>query len=173
MSLEKMLRNGCQQTARLMSTARTPTLYPFSKTVLTPSTPHVQNIKALRVGKGLMHHLREALPSREKQEMISKFFSRRSPDRLLPGSIVTVTSEHVPNTFTGVLLAVRRRGIDTSFTLRNIIQRTGVEMQFFVASPHLREVKMVKQPPKGRMHKAKLYYLRDCPEKMSSIAGRR
>ncbi|KAM6495550.1 Translation protein SH3-like domain containing protein [Amanita muscaria] len=140
---------------------------------LMPPPTHIENAKALRVGKGLIQHLRETLPPPNKQAMIRKFFSRRSPDCLLPGSIVTVTLEHAPNTFTGVLLGIRRRGPDSSFVLRNIVQRTGVEMQFFATSPHLKEIKVVKRPPKGRMRKAKLYYLRDSPEKMSTIAGSR
>lgn len=86
---------------------------------------------------------------------------------------MTVTLDHAPTTFTGVLLSIRRRGPDTSFILRNIIQRTGVEMQFFVNSPHLKDVKLVQKPPKGRMRRAKLFYLRDSPEQMSMIAGHR
>ncbi|KAF8633680.1 hypothetical protein AX15_001291 [Amanita polypyramis BW_CC] len=168
-----MLCNVWRQTVRLMSTASALSSYPFSKSALTPPALPIHSARTLKAGKGLMEHLRQTLPSPEKQEMIRRLFSRRSPDCLLPGSVVTITSEHAPTTFTGVLLAIRRRGPDTSFVVRNIIQRTGVEMQFFVASPHLKEVKLVKRPPSGRMRRAKLYYLRDSPEKMSAIAGSR
>jgi large subunit ribosomal protein L19 len=44
-------------------------------------------------------------------------------------------------------------------------------MQFFVNSPHLKEIKVLQKPPKGRMRRAKLYYLRDAPDKMSMLAG--
>jgi large subunit ribosomal protein L19 len=165
-----MLQNLWRSSARLMSTA---TAYPFSKSALMPPAPVIRKAKALKAGRGLMEHLRQTLPAPEKQKMIHTLFSRRSPNQLQPGSVVTVTSEHAPTTFTGVLLAIRRRGPDTSFIIRNIIQRTGVEMQFFVASPHLKDIKLVKKPPKGRMRRAKLYYLRDSPEKMSAIASSR
>ncbi|KAF8333332.1 translation protein SH3-like domain-containing protein [Amanita rubescens] len=165
-----MLQNLWRLSARLMSTA---TAYPFSKSALMPPAPVIRKPKALKAGRGLMEHLRQTLPAPEKQKMIHALFSRRSPNHLQPGSVITVTSEHAPTTFTGVLLAIRRRGPDTSFTVRNIIQRTGVEMQFFVASPHLKDIKLVKKPPKGRMRRAKLYYLRDSPEKMSAIASSR
>jgi large subunit ribosomal protein L19 len=155
-------------------TTRSMTTYPFSKTALIPTaTPAGPSLEALREGKGLMEHIRKTLPTPEKQELLHKFFSKHSPQRLLPGSIVTVTLEHAPNTFTGVLLGIRRRGPDTSFLLRNIVQRTGVEMQFFPNSPHVKDIKVLQPPPKGRMRRAKLFYLRHSPEKMSMIAGGR
>ena len=147
--------------------------YPFSKTALIPPAPLVPPPKLLRQGKGLMQYLKTSLPTVEKQTMLRNLFSKHSYMRLFPGSIVTVTLDHAPTTFTGVLLSIRRRGPDTSFILRNIIQRTGVEMQFFVNSPHLKDVKLVQKPPKGRMRRAKLFYLRDSPEQMSMIAGNR
>jgi len=148
-----------------------PQTYPFSKTAIVHPPPFVPPPNALKTGKGLMPYLLKTLPTPEKQKMLRNLFSRHSPNQLRPGSIVTVTMEHAPQTFTGVLLAIRRRGPDTSFVLRNVIQRTGVELQIFANSPHVKDIKVVRKPPKGRMRRAKLYYLRDSPEKMGVIAG--
>ncbi|KAF8592538.1 RNA-binding domain-containing protein [Ramaria rubella] len=132
---------------------------------------------SLLKGKGLMAHLYKTLPVEGTQKLLTTLFSRRHPDRLLPGSVVTVTSTHAPTTFTGVLLAIRRRGPATSFLLRNVIQRTGVEMQFFVNSPHLKDIQVIQKAGGGggkegkRMRRAKLYYLRHSPEKMSQISA--
>jgi large subunit ribosomal protein L19 len=160
---------------RLTSTATrsitSPVSYPFSKTALTPPTPIVDLNPGLLKGKGLMSHLRQSLFTPEKQAMFQTLFSRRSPKHLMPGSIISVTSEQAPTIFTGVLIAIYRRGPDTSFKVRNILQRTGVEMQFYLNSPHLKGIKLLKAPPKGRMRRAKLYYLRDSPEKMSMLAA--
>ena len=168
----------CRRATRLMSTSTTQQAasknqqpYPFSSTALTPDVHHIPPTPSLRQGKGLMEYLQQTLPTPEKREMLRRLFNRNSPARLLPGSIVTVLSEQAPTSFTGVLLAIRRRGQDTSFRVRNIIQRTGVEMQFFPNSPGLKEIKVIRKPPKGRMRRAKLFYLRDSPEKMSMIAG--
>ncbi|TFK43167.1 translation protein SH3-like domain-containing protein [Crucibulum laeve] len=175
-----MLSNLCRGATRLMSTATKTTQtkvasapYPFSKTALIKPAPYTPPPQAVREGRGLMEYLHKSLPTPEKQTLLRTMFSRHSPTRLLPGSIITVTCEHAPTSFTGVLLAIRRRGTDTSFTVRNIINRTGVEMQYFVNSPHLKDIKVVQKPPKGRMRRAKLFYLRDSPEKMSMIAGGR
>ncbi|KAF7301466.1 Mitochondrial ribosomal [Mycena indigotica] len=158
-----LFRGAC----RSMSTAA----YPFSKTALVLPDPAEAPSAALKLGKGLMPYLSTSLPTPEKQQLLRHFFSRRSRSQLQPGSIITVTLDHAPTTFTGVLLAIRRRGVDTSFVVRNIVQRTGVEMQFFANSPHLKEIKVLQRPPKGRMRRAKLYYLRDAPDKMSALAG--
>lgn len=145
--------------------------YTFSKTAVVPPPPSLAPPPRAKVGKGLMEYLHKTIPTPGKQKMLADLFSRRSPNRLVPGSVVTVTLEHAPTTFTGVLMSIRRRGIDTSFLVRNIVQRTGVEMQFFVNSPHLKDIRVVQKPPKGRMRRAKLFYLRTSPDKMSMLAA--
>ncbi|KZT26925.1 hypothetical protein NEOLEDRAFT_1155303 [Neolentinus lepideus HHB14362 ss-1] len=163
-----------------MSTAAaSATPYPFSKIafVRPASTIDQPILESLQKGKGLMPYLQSALVPSEKQQWIQTLFSKRHPDRLQPGSVVTVTTAHAPNTFSGVVLSIRRRGPDTSFVVRNVVQRTGVEMQFFVNSPHLTNIKVVKKPGDGggragrRTRRAKLFYLRHSPEKMTAIAG--
>ncbi|KDQ64822.1 hypothetical protein JAAARDRAFT_238795 [Jaapia argillacea MUCL 33604] len=169
-----MLSGLCRGLARSMSTATAP--YPFSKVAIIPPAPAAPPA-ALRQGKGLMPYLQRTLPSPEKQKLLDTLFSRRHPDRLLPGSVLTVILNHAPTTFSGVLLSIRRRGPDTSFVLRNVINRTGVEMQFFVSSPHVKEIKVVQGAGGSggkqgrRMRRAKLFYLRDSPEKMSAISA--
>ncbi|KAG6378486.1 translation protein SH3-like domain-containing protein [Boletus reticuloceps] len=162
--------------ARLLSSATALAGYPFSKTAILPSSlpiPLGQH-DALRKGKGLMTFLRQGLPEPKKREMLATLFSRRHPDRLLPGSVLTVTTEHAPGIFSGVLISVRRRGPDTSFVLRNVVQRTGVEMQFFVNSPHLKDIKVRQRAGERRVPKqrrAKLFFLRDAPDKMTEISS--
>ncbi|KAF9534402.1 translation protein SH3-like domain-containing protein [Crepidotus variabilis] len=147
--------------------------YPFSKTALVPNLtlPKDAPLEKLKLGKGLMPFLQKNLYSAGKAELMHDLFSRQSPKQLRVGSIVTVLNDQAPNTFTGVLIAIRRRGPDSSITLRNILQRTGIEMQFFPNAPGVKEVKVIRPPPKGRMRRAKLYYLRDSPDKMSMLAG--
>ena len=157
------------------STSSTTKPYPFSDVAILPPEPNAPVTPALRKGKGVMQYIYKTLPSPERQALISTLFSRRHPKKLLPGTVLTVTNEHAPTSFSGVLVSVRRRGPDTSFVLRNIVQRTGVEMQFFVNSPHLKDIKVVQRARVGkdvkRTRRAKLFYLRDSPEKMSEISA--
>lgn len=125
-----------------------------------------------------MTFLKQTILPPEKQNLLNTLFAKRHPDRIQPGSVMTVTLNHAPNIFSGVLLSVRRRGVDTSFVLRNVINRTGVEMQFFVASPHVKDIKVLSSAggstggrASRRMRRAKLFYLRDSPEKMSAISA--
>ncbi|KAG2043077.1 hypothetical protein BDR03DRAFT_1005969 [Suillus americanus] len=155
------------------------TVYPFSKAVILPLPPAIpaSQMEALRQGKGIMAYLQKSLPHPTKQKWLATWFSRRHPDRLLPGSVLSVSLEHAPTTFSGVLLSIRRRGPDTSFILRNVIQRTGVEMQFFVNSPHVKDIKILQRAGGGggkegrRQRRAKLFFLRDTPEKMTAISA--
>jgi large subunit ribosomal protein L19 len=79
--------------------------------------------------------------------------------------------EQAPTMFTGILLSIRRRGPATSFILRNVVQRTGVEMQIFPCSPLVKDIRVEKLPPKRFQLRAKLFYLREAPEKMSALAS--
>ncbi|RUS23216.1 translation protein SH3-like domain-containing protein [Endogone sp. FLAS-F59071] len=98
-------------------------------------------------------------------------FSRKNPDRVRPGSIllvenVTSLSKGTISTFMGVVIAIRRKGIDTNFTLRNIVMKVGVEQRFSLYSPMLKSIKVLQRPTKMKFRRAKLYYLRDQPEKV-------
>jgi len=43
--------------------------------------------------------------------------------------------------FTGVMIGSRRKGPASSFDLRNVVLRTGVEMRFMCSSPLIKEIK--------------------------------
>ena len=150
--------------------------YPFSN-VVTVAEPAIPPTDALRKGKGLMAHLSKALIDPEKRHMTDVLFSRRHPQRLPSGSVLTVHTNQAPYQFSGVLIAIRRKGPDTSFTLRNVVQRMGVEMQFFVNSPDLLKINVIQRAGGGggkegrRMRRAKLFYLRHSPDKMSAISA--
>ncbi|KAI0771904.1 translation protein SH3-like domain-containing protein [Trametes elegans] len=160
---------------RTMSTATQP--YPFSTVAIVPPPP-APAPAPVKAGKGLMPYLKERILSPEKLALLARF-GKRHPEPILPGSVVQVSSKYAPTTFTGVVLSVRRRGADTSVLLRNIINRTGVEMQYFVCSPHVKDIKVLMRAGKHgtegrqgpRMRRAKLFYLRDSPDKMTALSA--
>ncbi|KAI7859755.1 50S ribosomal protein L19 [Circinella umbellata] len=100
----------------------------------------------------------------------SELFSRKNAEGVRPGSVVLVETfngpgEKTTSTFMGVCIAIRRKGIDTSFTLRNIVMRVGVEQRFSLYSPLVKNVKVLQKPSELRIRRAKLFYLRDQPGK--------
>ncbi|PSR73671.1 hypothetical protein PHLCEN_2v10590 [Hermanssonia centrifuga] len=170
------LLNPLRQGARSLTTAASN--YPFSNVVKFMPPPSKQPTAPLLVGKGLMTYLQETLPTPEKLKFLATYFSKRHPERILPGCVLTVFLNHAPTSFSGVVTNIRYRGADTSFVLRNIINRTGVEMQFYVNSPHLKDIKVIQRPGGGlgaksgpTMRRAKLFYLRDSPSKMTAISA--
>ena len=156
---------------RQMST--TATAYPFSNVATVAEAP-APVTDALREGRGLMAHLHKSLVAPEKRHMVDVLFHRRNSRRLLPGSVITVHTQQAPFSFSGVLLSVRRRGPHTNFTLRNVVQKVGVEMQFFVNSPDVQKITVIQRADGKsgkRMRRAKLFYLRHSSEKMTSISA--
>jgi large subunit ribosomal protein L19 len=155
------------------TTPRPIATYIFSKEAVVSSCPSDPSA-ALRKGKGLIEHVRRELVPSEKREWLTTLFARNHPNRLLPGSVVSITQTHAPTNFTGILISLRRRGLDSSIILRNVVQRVGVEIQVFLGSPHLKEIKVLQRADgksgSKRARRAKLYYLRDAPDKMSAIS---
>ncbi|KAJ3010343.1 hypothetical protein NUW54_g2513 [Trametes sanguinea] len=129
---------------RFMSTATeaSSSAYPFSKVAVVPPPPPVPAPEPAKFGKGLMAYLPQRTLPQHKLDLLARF-GKRHPERIMPGSVLQVTTNHAPSSFTGVVLSIRRRGADTSFVLRNVINRTGVEVQFFVCSPHVKDIKVL------------------------------
>jgi large subunit ribosomal protein L19 len=72
--------------------------------------------------------------------------------------------------FEGVCIARRGNGVGASFTVRKISNGVGVERIFPLHSPMLAEIKVVRR---GRVRRAKLFYLRNVTGKAARIAERK
>lgn len=68
--------------------------------------------------------------------------------------------------FEGVCIARRGSGVSETFTVRKISNGVGVERIFPVHSPMLSEIMVVRR---GRVRRAKLYYLRNLTGKATRI----
>lgn len=72
--------------------------------------------------------------------------------------------------FEGICIARRGSGVSETFTVRKISNGVGVERIFPVHSPMLAEIKVVRR---GRVRRAKLFYLRNLTGKAARIRERR
>ncbi len=72
--------------------------------------------------------------------------------------------------FEGVCIARRNRSVNSSFTVRKISYGEGVERVFPLFSPRIAKIEVMKR---GRVRRAKLYYLRGRRGKAARIAERR
>jgi len=72
--------------------------------------------------------------------------------------------------FNGVVIARRGCGINESFAVRRIVYNEGVERTFLVHSPNVVDVKVKRR---GKVRRAKLYYLRGRLGKARKVRERR
>ena len=90
---------------------------------------------------------------------------------LLQEALHTLKSSgiEVEETATGIRVARNGGGLNESFTVRKISYGEGVERVFPIHSPNIDSIKVVRR---GKVRRAKLYYLRDRRGKSARIAER-
>ncbi len=97
------------------------------------------------------------------------------PD-LGPGDTVKVSAKVVEGdrtriqVFQGVVIKVRRGGVGASFTVRRVAYGVGVERTFPLCSPLVEKVEVVRR---GKVRRARLYYLRGLSGKAARIKEKR
>ena len=105
----------------------------------------------------------------------SKYLRTELP-RFRPGDRVAVDVRVVEGsrsriqTFEGDVIAMSGSGINRSFTVRKISEGIGVERIFPLHSPGIARIRVVR---KGKVRRAKLYYLRKLRGKAARIKERR
>jgi len=98
----------------------------------------------------------------------------RVPPR--PGDLVKVTirikegEKERSQSFQGVVIRVKRGGERTTFTVRRVSYGVGVERTFFLHSPTLEKAEVLRR---GKVRRAKLYYLRGLSARKGRIKERR
>lgn len=71
--------------------------------------------------------------------------------------------------YEGTVIAKRNGGINETITVRRIFQGVGVERVFLIHSPRIANIKIVRR---GKVRRAKLYYLRQRVGKSTRIKQR-
>ena len=68
--------------------------------------------------------------------------------------------------FEGTVIARKGSGISETFTVRRVSYGVGIERVFPIHSPNVKEVKVIRR---GKVRRAKLYYLRDSVGKAAKV----
>ena len=108
----------------------------------------------------------------EKKQMDAVLAQREIPE-FGPGDTLRIDVKVVEGTrervqaFEGVCIGRKKDGIGSSFTVRKMSYGEGVERVFPLYSPKIQEIKVVRR---GRVRRAKLYYLRGRTGKAARIA---
>ena len=110
----------------------------------------------------------------EKQQIEKVLAERQIPD-FSAGDTLKVNVKVVEGTreriqaFEGVCIARKNAGVRSSFTVRKISYGEGVERLFPLYSPRISGIEVVRR---GKVRRAKLYYLRERQGKSARIAER-
>lgn len=108
-------------------------------------------------------------------EQAEKLAAARPTPQFRPGDTVIVNvkvkegDRSRVQAYEGVCIARSGAGLNESFTVRKISYGEGVERVFPIYSPMIDSIKVVR---KGKVRRAKLYYLRDRRGKSARIAER-
>ena len=111
-----------------------------------------------------------------EQEQIAELTADRPIPDFAPGDTVRVNVKVVEGSrervqaFEGVCIARKNRGINSAFTVRKISYGEGVERIFPLYSPQIAGIEVLRR---GRVRRAKLYYLRGRTGKAARISERR
>ena len=79
-------------------------------------------------------------------------------DTVLVEVVVKEGTRERSQPFEGVVIAIKNRGLNSSFTVRKISSGVGVERTFQTHSPLIKSIKLKR---KGKVRQSKLYYLRE------------
>ena len=108
-----------------------------------------------------------------EKEQIDKLSANKTIPEFGPGDTVSVAVKVVEGersrvqAYEGVCIARAGRGIHQNFTVRKISYGEGVERVFPLYSPLIDSIKVVRR---GKVRRAKLYYLRGLRGKKARIA---
>jgi large subunit ribosomal protein L19 len=108
-------------------------------------------------------------------EQLKALTAKRETPEFGPGDTVRVNVKVVEGTrervqaYEGVCIARKNAGINSSFTVRKISYGEGVERVFPLHSPRIESIELVRR---GKVRRAKLYYLRGRRGKSARIAER-
>ncbi len=108
-----------------------------------------------------------------EKEQVAKLSANKSIPDFEPGDTVLVNVKVVEGertrvqAYEGVCIARSGRGLNENFTVRKISYGEGVERVFPLHAPMIDSIKIVRR---GKVRRAKLYYLRERRGKKARIA---
>lgn len=90
-------------------------------------------------------------------------------DTVRVGVVIQEGGKERVQPYEGTIIAKRHGGINETITVRRIFQGVGVERVFLLHSPRISYIQIVRR---GKVRRAKLYYLRDRVGKATRLKQR-
>ncbi|MDR2008408.1 MAG: 50S ribosomal protein L19 [Alphaproteobacteria bacterium] len=104
-----------------------------------------------------------------EKEQIEKLSAEKAYPNFTVGDTINVRvkiGDRFQN-YEGVCIAIKNRGLNSAFTVRKLSYGEGVERVFPYYTPNVDSIKIIKR---GKVRRAKLYYLKDRLGKSAKIS---
>lgn len=111
----------------------------------------------------------EIIRSIEAEQLKSNLPQINVGDTVKVGVIIQEGGKERTQPYEGIVIAMRNGGINETITVRRIFQGIGVERVFLLHSPQIESIKIMRR---GKVRRAKLYYLRGRVGKATRIKQR-
>ncbi len=117
----------------------------------------------------LTMNAQEIIRSIEAEQLKSNLPDIYVGDTVRVGVVIQEGGKERTQPYEGVVIAMRNGGINETITVRKIFQNIGVERVFLLHSPRIESIKVLRR---GKVRRAKLYYLRERVGKATRIKQR-
>jgi large subunit ribosomal protein L19 len=114
-------------------------------------------------------HAQEIIRSIEAEQLKSDLPDIYVGDTVRVGVRIKEGNKERTQPYEGTVIAMRNGGISETITVRRVFQGIGVERVFLIHSPRIESIKVIRR---GRVRRAKLYYLRDRVGKATRVKQR-
>lgn len=114
-------------------------------------------------------HAQDIIRSIEAEQLKANLPQIYVGDTVRVGVVIQEGNKERAQPYEGTVIAMRNGGINETITVRRIFQGIGVERVFLIHSPRVESIKIVRR---GRVKRAKLYYLRNRVGKATRIKQR-
>ena len=102
----------------------------------------------------------------ENEQLRQENFDFNVGDTVVIGYKIKEGNRERVQAFEGTVIKKQRKGSRATFTVRRVLQGVGVERTFPIHSPRIESLKVIRR---GKVRRAKLYYLRDRVGKASKV----
>ncbi len=114
-------------------------------------------------------HAQEIIRSIEAEQIKNNLPEIHIGDTVRVGVLIQEGNKERTQPYEGTVIAKRNSGISQTITVRKVFQGVGVERVFLLHSPRIESIKIIRR---GKVRRAKLYYLRDRVGKATRVKQR-
>ena len=120
-------------------------------------------------GAEIIRSIETAEIDRVKQELNKQVPEIYVGDTVRVGVRIKEGNKERVQPYEGTVIAMRNGGINETITVRRVFQGVGVERVFLIHSPRIATIQVMRR---GKVRRAKLYYLRDRVGKATRVKQR-